>query len=154
MIKPSDKFYRLLKLFEGCKLEAYICTANVVTIGYGNVLNSEGNPFKLLDKINLADAELLLKNEVEKKANFLNKELGKTIVTQNQFDALLLFQYNCGNRALSGSTLFKKVKENPNDKTIAEEFALWNKGGGKEIKGLTIRRKEECKLYFSNTYID
>ena len=148
-MNPSQEFYRLLKLFEGCKLEAYRCPANVVTIGFGSVLDSKGNPFTMGTKITLADADLLLQNEVDKKAKFLNKELGKIEVTQNQFDALLLFQYNCGNAALSGSTLFKKVKANPNDKTIEAEFMRWDKGGGKVLKGLTVRRAAEAKLYFT-----
>jgi len=149
MKQPSEEFYRLLKLFEGCKLESYRCPANVVTIGWGSVLDTKGNPFQMGAKITQADADLLLKNEVDRKAKFLNKELGKTEVTQNQFDALLSFQYNCGNAALSGSTLFRKVKANPNDSTIVSEFARWNKAGGKEIKGLTIRRLTESKLYFT-----
>lgn len=148
-MNPSQEFFRLLKLFEGCKLEAYRCSAGVVTIGFGSILNDKGNPFKMGDKITQADADFLLKNEVEKKAKFLNKELGKIEVTQNQFDALLLFQYNCGNAALSGSTLFRKVKANPNDKTIEAEFLRWNKAGGKVIKGLSIRRATEAKLYFT-----
>ena len=100
-------------------------------------------------KITQAEADLLLKNEVEKKAKFLNKELGKIEVTQNQFDALLLFQYNCGNAALSRSTLFRKVKANPNDNSIISEFARWDKVAGKPLKGLTIRRAAESKLYFT-----
>ena len=149
MKQPSEEFYRLLKLFEGCRLEAYRCPANVITIGWGSILNSKLNPIHMGDKITQADADLLLKNEVDRKAKFLNKELGKTVVTQNQFDALLLFQYNCGNAALSGSTLFRKVKANPNDSSIISEFAKWDKGGGKQLKGLTIRRATESKLYFT-----
>jgi lysozyme len=149
MKQASEEFYRLLKLFEGCKLEAYRCPANVVTIVRGSVLDSIGNHIFMGAKITQADADLLLKNEVERKAKFLNKELGKTEVTQNQFDALLSFQYNCGNAALSTSTLLRKVKANPNDSTIVSEFAKWNKAGGKEIKGLTIRRATESKLYFT-----
>lgn len=148
-MQPSEEFYRLLKLFEGCKLEAYRCPSNIVTIGWGSILDSKGNPIYMGAKITQLDANLLLKNEVDRKAKFLNKELGKTIITQNQFDALLLFQYNCGNAALSGSTLFRKVKANPNDSSIISEFAKWNKGGGKQLKGLTIRRAAESKLYFT-----
>ncbi len=148
-MQPSEEFYRLLKLFEGCKLEAYKCPANVVTIGWGSILDSKNNPIYMGAKISQQDADLLLKNEVDRKAKFLNKQLGKTIVTQNQFDAILLFQYNCGNAALSGSTLFRKVKANPNDKSIISEFAKWDKGGGKQLKGLTIRRATESKLYFT-----
>lgn len=149
MKQPSEEFYRLIKLFEGCKLEAYKCPANVVTIGWGSVLDSKGNPFQMGAKITQADADLLLKNEVDRKAKFLNKELGKTEITQNQFDALLSFQYNCGNAALSRSTLFRRVKTDPNDSFIISEFAKWNKAGGKEVKGLSIRRSMESKLYFT-----
>jgi GH24 family phage-related lysozyme (muramidase) len=31
----------------------------------------------------------------------------------------------------------------------AEEFLKWNKAGGKELKGLTTRRKDERALYLS-----
>ena len=149
MIKPSDEFYRLLKLFEGCKLSAYRCPANVITIGWGSVLDSKGNPFFIGAKITQAEADLLLKNEVIRKADFLNKELGKIVINQNQFDALLLFQYNCGNAALSRSGLFMKVKKNPNDPLIKNEFDKWNKIKGEASKGLTIRRAAESKLYFT-----
>lgn len=149
MINPSDEFYRLLKLFEGCKLTAYLCPAKVVTIGWGSTLDSKLNPFKLGDKITQADADLLLKNEVTRKATFLNKELGRTVVNQNQFDALLLFQYNCGNAALLRSGLFMRVKKNPNDISIKNEFARWNKVKGETSKGLTTRRAAEAKLYFT-----
>lgn len=149
MLTPSSEFFRLIKLFEGCKLTAYLCPAKVVTIGFGSVLDGKGNAFSLGTTITQAEADLLLKNEVNKKAIFLNKELGKTIVNQNQFDALLLFQYNCGNAALLRSGLFAKVKKNPNDPTIKNEFARWNNIKGIPSKGLTIRRAAESKLYFT-----
>ena len=149
MKQPSEEFYRLIKLFEGCKLEAYKCSANVITIGWGSVLDSKGNPIYMGAKITQAEADSLLKNEVTRKADFLNKELGKTVINQNQFDALLSFQYNCGNAALSRSSLLRKVKANPKDISIIAEFARWNKAGGKEIKGLSIRRATESKLYFT-----
>jgi lysozyme len=33
--------------------------------------------------------------------------------------------------------------------SAAEEFLKWNKAGGKELKGLTNRRKDERALYLS-----
>ena len=84
MKQPSEEFYRLIKLFEGCKLEAYKCSANVITIGWGSVLDSKGNPIYMGAKITQAEADLLLKNEVTRKADFLNKELGKTVINQNK----------------------------------------------------------------------
>jgi lysozyme len=70
-------------------------------------------------------------------------------ITQNQFDALVSFAYNVGTGALKKSTLLKKVNANPNDKFIESQFLIWNKVNGVPVKGLTLRRQEESKLYFS-----
>ena len=70
------------------------------------------------------------------------------ILKQNQFDALVSFAFNLGTGALAGSTLFRKVKINPNDQTISLEFAKWVNAGGKKLPGLVRRRKAESDLYF------
>jgi lysozyme len=42
------------------------------------------------------------------------------------------------------------MKHNRGDfEGAAEEFLKWNKAGGKELKGLTNRRKDEMALYLS-----
>ena len=69
-------------------------------------------------------------------------------LTQGQFDALVSFAYNVGSRALSTSTLLKKL--NAGDiKGAADEFLRWNKSGGKVMPGLTNRRKAERALFLS-----
>jgi lysozyme len=47
------------------------------------------------------------------------------------------------------STLLKKARIDVNDATIRDEFARWNKAGGKVLNGLVLRRKCEADLYFS-----
>jgi len=47
------------------------------------------------------------------------------VITQENFDALVSFAYNLGSGALGGSTLLKKVKADPNDETIRDEFMKW-----------------------------
>ena len=46
---------------------------------------------------------------------------------QQNFDALVSFTYNVGKAAVGKSTLLKKVKEDPKDKTIRDEFNKWVK---------------------------
>jgi hypothetical protein len=46
-------------------------------------------------------------------------------VNQVQFEALVSFTYNVGTSAFHTSTLLKKVKANPNDPTIRDEFMKW-----------------------------
>lgn len=137
----------LIKSFEGCKLDAYKCSANKETIGYGNTFYEDGSPVKMGDKITKERAESLFELIADSFASKV-KPLVTANVNSNQFDALVSFAYNCGIANLKSSTLLRKVNANPNDPTIADEFAKWNKAGGKVLAGLTRRRKAESDLYF------
>lgn len=138
----------LIKEFEGLKLKAYLCPAKVWTIGYGNTQYENGLSVKKGDVITLERANQLFYLVVSKFASGVKLRLKKE-VNQNQFDALVSFAFNCGFGNLDKSTLLKKVNSNPNDETIRAEFMKWNKGGGKVLRGLTIRRTKEANLYFS-----
>jgi lysozyme len=98
--------------------------------------------------ISLATAKWMLKETANKFAADVDK-LIKANLNQNQFNAIVSFAFNVGLTALGKSSLLRKVNINPNDATIAAEFAKWNKAGGKVLNGLTKRRAKESKLYFS-----
>ena len=137
----------LIKSFEGCKLVSYQCSAGKWTIGYGNTYFDDGTPVKPGDRITQDKAEqlfdLIVGNFSDKVANLV-----KTILTDNQFSALVSLAYNIGIGNVQKSTLIRKVNFNPNDPTIRAEFLKWNKAGGKVLSGLTRRREAEAKLYF------
>ena len=38
-----------------------------------------------------------------------------------------------------------------NSKAAADAFLLWNKAGGKVLKGLTARREDEKKLFLTRS---
>ena len=139
----------LMHHFEGCRLEAYQCSAKVWTIGWGNTFYENGTPVRQGDKISQERANSLFVFVANKFAGEI-KKLIKTNLTENQFSALVCFAYNVGTGNLGKSTLLKKVNANPNDATIANEFLRWNKAGGKELLGLTRRRTAESKLYFTS----
>jgi lysozyme len=139
----------LMHFFEGCKLEAYQCSAKVWTIGWGNTFYENGTPVKQGDKITQDRANSLFVFVANKFADEI-KKLIKSNLTENQFSALVCFAYNVGTGNLAKSTLLKKVNANPNDPSIANEFLRWNKAGGKELLGLTRRRTAESKLYFTS----
>ncbi len=64
--------------------------------------------------------------------------------TQGQFDALVSFHYNTG--AIARATLTQR--HNAGDHAgAAREFARWNRGGGRVLKGLVRRRAAEAELY-------
>tara|TARA_R110000868_G_scaffold199747_1_gene446356 strand:- start:341 stop:811 length:471 start_codon:yes stop_codon:yes gene_type:complete len=142
--------------FEGCSLKPYLCPANVPTIGWGNTFYPNGVKVTMKDKeITQAEADNLFLFVL---AMFERDVSGlvTSIVSQNQFNALVSFAYNVGSdidqdnipEGLGDSTLLKKVNINPNDPTIANEFAKWNKSNGKPLPGLTRRRFEESQMYF------
>jgi len=148
-MKINKAGFDLIKTFEGCRLKAYKCSAGVVTIGYGSTYYPNKTPIKITDKLNsVQDAEDLLLVTVEEFENNVSALFYNVTLTQNQFNALVSFAFNLGVGALAKSTLLKKAKLNPNDKTIALEFAKWVNAGGKKLPGLIRRRKAESDLYF------
>jgi lysozyme len=148
-MKINKAGFDLIKTFEGCRLKAYKCSAGVVTIGYGSTYYPNRSPIKITDKLNsVQDAEDLLFVTVEEFENNVSALFYNVTLTQNQFNALVSFAFNLGVGALAKSTLLKKAKLNPNDKTIALEFAKWVNAGGKKLPGLIRRRKAESDLYF------
>ena len=147
--KISNLGLELIKKYEGFKAKAYLCPANVITIGYGSTYYEDGTKVKLTDSpITQERATELLEALLVSYERSVDSYCVDTI-NQNQFDALCSFAYNCGVGNLKSSTLLKKVNKNPNDPTIKDEFFKWNKGGGKVLTGLTKRRIEEAQLYFS-----
>lgn len=148
-MKLNARGYNLIKQYEGYSDRPYLCPAGVPTIGYGNTYYPNGAKVKLTDKqINREYANDLLEFVADKFALDVLK-LVKSIITQNQLNALTSFAYNLGVTNFKNSTLLKKVNANPNDPTIKEEFLKWNKANGKILQGLINRRRAESNLYFS-----
>ena len=141
---PSKKAIDLIKSFEGKFLKAYRDPIGIWTIGYGTIKYPNGQWVKGGDVITEQQATDYLMHEVIQKAKGIT-----AIVNQNQFDALVSFAYNLGNGALNNSTLLKKVKANPCDPTIRNEFMRWVNAGGKKLTGLVSRRQAEADLYFT-----
>jgi lysozyme len=146
-MKLNEQGYKLICEFEGLSLKPYLCSAKVPTIGYGNTYYLNGKRVTLLDgPITKEYAFEIYKEVADRFAKKVSAML-KVEVTQNQFNALVSFNYNTG--ALYTSTLLKKVNANPNDETIDAEFKKWIRAGGKIVKGLVTRREKESNLYFS-----
>jgi lysozyme len=66
--------------------------------------------------------------------------------TQGQYDALISFSFNVGLGTLQRSTLRQKVLRGDME-GAAEELLKYCKAGGKILKGLENRRKDERALF-------
>ena len=142
-MKTSPKGIALIKEFEGLRLKAYLCPGGVWTIGYGHTASVK--PGMVISE---AQAEEYLKADLVRFERYLNG-LGLAL-NQNQFDALISFIYNVGTGNFSNSTLLRKVRANPQDNSIVDEFLRWVYSKGRVLTGLQRRRLAEMKLYFSN----
>ena len=147
--KIGSKGLEMIKSFEGLKLNPYLCSAGVPTIGYGTTRYPNSVRVTMNDRqITKEQADVFLKHDI-RQFELAVDALCTDRLTQNQFDALVCFAYNLGATNLRNSTLRIKVNANPNDPTIRNEFMKWNKAGGLAIRGLTRRRQAEADLYFT-----
>ena len=145
MMTTSTAGVALIKEYEGCKLEAYQCSARVWTIGYGHT----GADTAKGRVITLEEAEALLKKDLAVYEGAVRTALPNKL-RQNQFDALVAFCYNVGVNAFMGSTLARLAGINPDNPYIRAEFMKWINAGGKPSEGLRRRRAAEAKMYFDN----
>ena len=144
MKKTSKSGKDLIKEFEGFRATAYICPANVVTVGYGTT-RIQGKAIQLGTTITTDEADMFLEEDLKTFENTINQNVTVEI-SQNQFDAIVSFVYNVGAGNFNKSTLLKKVNASE-FKKAADEFLKWNKAGGKILKGLTNRRTAERELF-------
>ena len=139
-MKCSQEGLALIKKFEGCRLKAYRCSANVLTIGYGHT----GGVLET-DVITQDVADKLLEQDIEKFEKYVNVNVVVEL-NQSQFDALVAWTFNLGVGNLRQSTMLKKLNEG-DYQSVPSEMKRWNKASGKTLDGLIRRRKAEGLLF-------
>jgi lysozyme len=144
-MRISHKGVDLIKHYEGCKLKAYKCPADVWTIGYGHT----GGDVHEGKVITQSEADALLAVDLERFERGVY-DLVTVPLNQNQFDALVSFAFNLGLGALGKSTLLKYVN-NGEFSAAQKEFQKWVNAGGKPVNGLKIRRAAEAFLFASKS---
>ena len=132
----------LIKAFEGCKLKAYKCSAGVWTIGYGETLG-------------IIEGMVWTQEEAERHLNervgyFLRNVYLKCpqlfLEPPRRVAACVSLAYNIGLGAFGASSVCRYTKLRQYEKA-EESFLLWDKAGGRKVRGLTIRRTLEKKEY-------
>lgn len=142
-MKISNNGLALIKRYEGCRLTAYRDAVGIPTIGYGHIKG-----VKMGQTITEAQATAYLLEDVAKSEDAVNKYVALYNFNQDMFDALVSFTFNCG-----VGNLRKLVNNGARSaKQISEAILLYNKAGGKELAGLTRRRKEEKALFDRGLY--
>jgi len=145
--KYSKDGLHLTEGFEGVRLAAYPDPAtggDPWTIGYGHT----GPEVHSGMTITQEQAENYLMQDVAKAAADVNSKVTVEI-TQNEFDALVDFAFNCGCGNLNNSTLLKKLNAGDYE-GAAQEFLKWDMAAGHHMAGLLRRRQAEELLFLKD----
>ena len=147
----------LIMKFEGLRTKAYkpLSHENGRTIGYGHHSPDVYEGMVCTE----AEAEMLLKADIAKYEYQIEAALNADGIegTQGMFDALVCLLFNLQGARKNGKRLtplqtlisyklWKKMKAGDKE-GAAKEFLDINKAGGVEVKGLTLRRRAEAKLF-------
>ena len=134
----SETGLNLVKSFEGLRLTAYRCPAGKWTIGYGHTKGVKKGMY-----ISEAVATHFLIQDVQRVESILNSYDEIYHWTQNEFDALASFAFNCGT-----ANLKRLLKYGTRTKSqIANAILLYNKASGRVLNGLVRRRNAERELF-------
>ena len=147
-MRVSDLAIQTIRHHEGVRLKPYQDAIGLWTVGVGHLI---GDGKSLPDDWNHA----FTSQEVDE---ILRKDLGRFEagverlcpdgLTQPRFDALVSISFNFGLGTLQRSSI--RMKHNRGDfDGAADAFLLYNKAGGKILKGLVTRRQDGRALYLS-----
>jgi lysozyme len=164
IVKASKELFKMLKHHEGVRYKPYQCPAGLWTIGVGHVMYPEQAkipssligmaqrkawPLRPEDNRRWSEEEVdsILAKDVVRFERGVERYLPIKL-SQNEFDSLVSFSFNLGLGVLQRSTLRQALLRG--DKTAAIASLLkYNKAGGKVLKGLDNRRKDEAALFLS-----
>lgn len=149
----------LLHRFEGLRLKAYDDARpwkdiapnseiqGTLTIGYGHTRRVQRG-----QTITEEEADMLFGEDI---MHFEDGVLGMVRdlphLTQQHFDALVMFGYNLGLKRLRNSTLMEHYQQG-NIEAAANEFMRWIYAGGEPLEGLRKRRHAEQQVFLFGDY--
>lgn len=132
---------------EGNILTAYKDSVGILTIGVGHTSAAGAPKVTAGMKITAAESDAILSRDLAIFEASVSNAV-KVPLNQNEFDALVSLAFNIGGGAFAKSTLVKKL--NAGDRAgAANQFLVWDKAGGKSLKGLATRRAAERKQFLA-----
>ena len=140
--RTSAQGQELIKFFEGCELETYVCASGQLTQGYGHC----GPEVQMGQTITQEQADQLLRDDLQRFEDATERWITVQL-DQSQFDALVSWGFNVGTGAMAESTLRRRLNQGEDvNLVLSQELPKWNKGASGPLPGLTKRRAAEVKL--------
>lgn len=129
----------LISRWEGVRHTAYQDSVGVWTVCYGHTKSVDR-----AKRYTQAECDALLYQDMAEANAAVRRCLPMPMLRQVEA-ALTSAAFNIGPRVVCGSTLQKKALANDWPGACAE-LDRWNKAGGRELRGLTLRRDDERAL--------
>ena len=149
----------MIKHHEGVRQRPYRCPAKLWTIGVGHVLYPRQGALKIDERdaypleykddrtFSMEEVDAILRTDLDRFERGVEK-FCPVALTQGQFDALVSFSFNVGLGTLQRSTLRQKILRGDME-GASEELLKYCMAGGKVLKGLLNRRKDEKAVFLS-----
>jgi len=151
---PADSSPTLkehIKASERLMLTAYFDPVGVPTIGWGNIKSVTSADVRASKTITRDEAERLFEADLDEAERGVRDNVLVSL-SQNQFDALVDFVFNCGVGNFKSSTLLTRLNAGLYDE-VPIQLMRWTKGRDRktnkmvELPGLVTRRKWEVDLW-------
>lgn len=148
-MKTSLKGRMAIAKSEGIVLSRYKDAVGVWTMGIGHTtLAGKPDPKYFEGELSMPEVFEMFAKDLKKYEDRVNRAV-KVPMTQEQFDALVSFDYNTG--GIFKATLVKTFNAGDEVKA-AKQFMNWTKAGGKSLDALKKRRREEADIFLNGKY--
>lgn len=150
----------MIKHHEGVRTKPYQCPALLWTVGVGHVIEPNHARVPMAERkalpipegwnrtLSMEEVDEILQKDLQRFVSGVLRLCPATANNPNHLDALTSFSFNVGLGNLQKSQV--RMKYNRGDfEGAMDELLTWNKAGGKVLKGLDSRRKDEKALFLS-----
>jgi len=149
-MKVSNKLIQMLKHHEGVRSKPYRCPAGLWTVGVGHLIgDGKSLPESWNRTFTQEEIDGILKRDLNRFERGILKMLPNVRLRQCEFDALVSFSFNLGLGTFQRSTLRQALLRGDKE-TAMESLMKYCRAGGKVLRGLENRRKDERAMFLAN----
>ena len=146
-MKASKEAIKLIRHHEGVRNKPYQCPAKLWTVGIGHLIG-DGKTLPASWNRTFTNEEIdgILKSDLSRFELGISKMLPNVQLKQHEFDAILSFCFNLGLGCFQRSTIRQALLRGDKEQAM-ESLMKYCRAGGKILRGLENRRKDERRLF-------
>ena len=146
-MKASKEAIKLIRHHEGVRNKPYQCPAKLWTVGIGHLIG-DGKTLPASWNRTFTNEEIdgILKSDLNRFELGISKMLPNVQLKQHEFDALVSFCFNLGLGCFQRSTIRQALLRGDKEQAM-ESLMKYCRAGGKILRGLENRRKDERRLF-------